>query len=58
MSRSSYSSPYHPSFVVHRDGYGNSEKNGRSSLYGLLYRPYSKKAVHPVFRPTFQEDEL
>lgn len=36
MSRSSYSSPYHPSFVVHRDGYGNSEKNGRS-FYVVSY---------------------
>lgn len=58
MSRSSYSSPYYSSFVVHRDGYGNSEKNGRSSLYGLLHRPYSEKAVHPVSGPALQEDEL
>lgn len=58
MSRSSYSGPYHSSFVVYRDGYGNSEKNGRSSLYGLLYRPYSEKAVYPVSGPAFQEDEL
>ena len=58
MSRSSYSSPYHPSFVVHRDGYGNSEKNGRSSLCGLLYRPYPEKAVYPVSGPAFPEDEL
>lgn len=50
--------PYHPSFVVHRDGYGNSEKNGRSSLCGLLYRPYPEKAVYPVSGPALQEDEL
>lgn len=50
--------PYHSSFVVHRDGYGNSEKNGRSSLCGLLYRPYPEKAVYPVSGPAFQENEL
>lgn len=32
MSRSSYSSPYYSSFVVHRDGYGNSER-----MDALLY---------------------
>lgn len=58
MSRSSYSSPYYSSFVVHRDGYGNSEKNGRSSLCGLLYRPYPEKAVYPVSGPAFPKDEL
>lgn len=58
MSRFSYSGPYHPSFVVYRDGYGNSEKNECSSLYGLLYRPYPKKAVYPVSGPAFPEDEL
>lgn len=58
MSRSSYSSPYHSPFVVHRGSYWNSEKDERSSLYGLLYRPYPEKAVHPVSGPAFQEDEL
>ena len=58
MSRSSYSGPYHSSFVVHRGSYWNSEKDERSSLYGLLYRPYPEKAVHPVSGPAFQEDEL
>ena len=33
----SYGSPYHPSFVVHRGGYGNSEKNECSSLDTVSY---------------------